>query len=135
MARLIDSSVLIEIERRNQIDTDFVTVAAGESIAAAAITAAEILAGAEVRRLSRDHHRIAADTQRILQHVRILPFDVQEARIYAALFTQLRSAGQMVGAFDLLIAATAIANDCSVVTLNPREFNRIPGLNVIAPDW
>jgi predicted nucleic acid-binding protein len=135
VARLIDSSVLIEIERRNQIDIDFATVAAGESIAAAAITAAEILAGAEVRRSSRDHHRITVDIQRILQHVRVLPFDIHEAQIYAALFTQLRSIGQMVGAFDLLIAATAIANDCSVVTLNQREFKRIPGLDVIAPDW
>ncbi len=71
----------------------------------------------------------------LLRYVDVLPFDIREAQIYADLFAQLRSTGQTVGAFDLLIAATALAHNCSVVTLNLREFNRIPGLTVIAPDW
>lgn len=135
MARLIDSSVLIEIERRGQTDADFAKIAAGEWIVIAAITAAEVLAGTEIQREVEGRQRIAARTQGFLQLLEILPFDTQSARIYASLFAQLRSTGQMVGTFDLLIASTALANDCSLVTLNLREFNRIPGLEVIAPEW
>ncbi len=134
MARLIDSSVLIEIERRGKLEADFAAVVAGELVAISAITSAEMMAGAAMRQSPGHRQRIVIDIVSLLRHVEVLPFDTREARIYGRLYAHLRSTGQMVGAFDLLIAATALAHECSVVTLNLREFNRIPGLTVIAPD-
>lgn len=38
----------------------------------------------------------------------------------------------MIGAADLMIAATALANGHAVMTNNVREFERVPGLEVLA---
>ena len=49
---------------------------------------------------------------------------------YAVLFTQLRSAGTPIGANDLWIASHALADDCTLVTNNLREFKRVEGLRL-----
>jgi tRNA(fMet)-specific endonuclease VapC len=48
---------------------------------------------------------------------------------------RLRRTGQPVGLNDTPIAAIAQANDCSVLTDNMRDFERIPGLVVERPAW
>jgi len=47
---------------------------------------------------------------------------------YATHFTRLREAGTPIGANDLWIACHALAEDCTLVTNNTREFVRITGL-------
>jgi tRNA(fMet)-specific endonuclease VapC len=42
----------------------------------------------------------------------------------------LEQAGTPIGANDLIIASTALAHDCLVVTRNRREFERVVGLKV-----
>jgi hypothetical protein len=49
------------------------------------------------------------------------------ARTHARLWAQL-AAGTPVGAHDLLIAATALAHGYAVLTDDPRDFGRVPGL-------
>jgi predicted nucleic acid-binding protein len=39
----------------------------------------------------------------------------------------------MIGAHDLIIAATALSHGCAVLTTNAAEFARVPGLEVLAP--
>ena len=63
----------------------------------------------------------------------MLPFGVAEARRYAALRAHLVRGGAMIGAHDLEIAATAIARGYGVLTLDARDFQRVPGLEVVAP--
>lgn len=58
------------------------------------------------------------------------PFDVPADQTYASIRATLESAGTPIGANDLLIAAHALALDCTVVTDNEREFRRVPGLRV-----
>ena len=41
--------------------------------------------------------------------------------------------GAVLDKMDLFIAATALANDCTLVTHNTRYFARIPGLRL--EDW
>lgn len=135
MARLIESSVLIEMEHRGQLSTDLFSISGGESLTIASITAAEYLVGAELAPSIRLRRSITHIIEELLEQVVVLPFDLEAARIHARLRAYLRLSGQSIGIFDLLIAATALANDCDVITLNVREFNRIPGLNVIVPDW
>jgi tRNA(fMet)-specific endonuclease VapC len=38
-----------------------------------------------------------------------------------------------IGPYDMQIAAIAIVNNCTLVTHNTKEFNRIPGL--LVEDW
>ena len=70
-----------------------------------------------------------------LERIQILPLDLQIARTHALLFEQLSRTGQMIGAHDLLIAATALTYGYDVMTHNVRDFDRVPGLDVRQPDW
>jgi tRNA(fMet)-specific endonuclease VapC len=49
---------------------------------------------------------------------------------YAELRVELERLGTPIGSNDMLIAAHALALDCTLVTANEREFRRVPGLRV-----
>ena len=63
----------------------------------------------------------------------MLDVDAQVAAAYADLRVACENAGSPIGDMDLLIAATAKANNLTVATLNYSDFSRIPGLAV--EDW
>jgi tRNA(fMet)-specific endonuclease VapC len=94
------------------------------------IVKAELLFGA--RRSSR-----VADKLRLLEGffatLASLPFDDRCADEYGLLRAELDRAGTPIGPNDLLIAATALANGCTLVTHNVREFSRVSGLQY--EDW
>ncbi len=62
-----------------------------------------------------------------------LPFDGQAAAICGYLRSQLAERGTPIGAYDLQIAAIALANELILVTHNVAEFNRVEGLSI--EDW
>ena len=62
-----------------------------------------------------------------------LPFDVVDAQAAAAIRAALKTKGQPIGAYDVLIAGTALARGLVVVTSNVSEFKRVGGLRV--EDW
>jgi tRNA(fMet)-specific endonuclease VapC len=94
------------------------------------IVKAELFFGA--RRSSR-----VADNLRLLEGffatLAALPFDDHCAEEYGSLRAELDRAGTPIGPNDLLIAATARANGCTLVTHNVREFSRVSGLQY--EDW
>ncbi len=57
-----------------------------------------------------------------------LPFDDHCAAAYGRVRYDLERAGALIGPNDLLIAATAVAHDLTLVTANTREFARVIGL-------
>ncbi len=52
------------------------------------------------------------------------------ARVHARLVADLTAAGRLIGPNDVMIAATAVAHGYGLLTLNVREFARVPGLDV-----
>jgi predicted nucleic acid-binding protein len=54
------------------------------------------------------------------------------ARVHAEIWAELAGAGQPICAHDLWIAATALAHGLAVATGSPADFERVPGLEVIA---
>jgi len=60
-------------------------------------------------------------------------FDAEDAREAADIRAYLEGNGRPVGPFDYLIAAQARRRGAALVTLNRREFDRIPGL--LVTDW
>jgi tRNA(fMet)-specific endonuclease VapC len=50
--------------------------------------------------------------------------------VHASLSAELRARGQTVGAYDLMIAATAVFLDYDVATRDLRSFPKIKGLGV-----
>jgi len=60
----------------------------------------------------------------------VLGFDPEAARIFGDIKADLRRAGTLIEDLDLIIAATALARDLTLVTNNTDHFGRIPGLNL-----
>lgn len=63
-----------------------------------------------------------------LASVVILPFSSLEAEQAAQIRAILKSQGQPIGAYDVLISANALQHNLLMVTANQREFDRVPGL-------
>jgi predicted nucleic acid-binding protein len=96
------------------------------------VVAAELLVGA---RRGTDRHRVPrlAFANMVIAALPPVPFDLPAARAYATIVGTLREAGLPIGDRDAMIAATALANRHSVLTLNKAEFERVPGLQVLSP--
>jgi toxin FitB len=61
---------------------------------------------------------------------RVLPFDERAALAWARLMADGKTQGRPRSALDMIIAAVAQANDCTVVTDNEKDF---PDVRVINP--
>ena len=64
----------------------------------------------------------------------ILPFDADCAGTAAHIYALLKAAHQLIGAEDILIAATAFTHKLPLATANVRHFSRIDQLQLITPD-
>jgi tRNA(fMet)-specific endonuclease VapC len=62
-----------------------------------------------------------------------LPFDEVDAKAAASIRAALKTTGQPIGAYDVLIAGMGLARGLVVVTSNVGEFKRVGGLQV--EDW
>jgi len=65
--------------------------------------------------------------------VEVLPFDAEDAAEAGGIRAALEGHGTPIGPYDILIAAQARRRGTALVTLNRREFERVPGL--IVTDW
>ena len=62
---------------------------------------------------------------------RLLNLGEEDAWHYREIFRHLKSRGQLIGANDLWIAASALRHDIALVSRNAQEFNRVPHLRVL----
>ncbi len=63
----------------------------------------------------------------------IIGFDCIDAEYFGIIRAQLKREGKLIGPYDMLIAAQAMARDLTLVTNNTSEFSRISGLKI--EDW
>ena len=70
-----------------------------------------------------------ARVEKIYSHFDVKPLPIN-ANIYASAKQHLIENGQAIDDFDILIAATAMDSDITVVTDNEKHFNRIPNLKI-----
>jgi predicted nucleic acid-binding protein len=81
-----------------------------------------------------DPEPLRASLQRLLTYeVSVIPFDADCAEEFGRVRADLRRQGISVDDMDLLIGATALVYDLTVVTHNTRHFQHIPGLRL--DDW
>ena len=135
MARLIDTSVVIDVERRRQSPDVLTDAVLGAPVVMAAITASELLGGVHRAPVSDRRREREVFVEAVLARIPVVPFDLPAARIHARIWAELEAAGQRIDANDLLIAATALAHGHTVITHNLRDFARVPGLDVRQPPW
>lgn len=134
MARLIDTGVFDDWERAGRPFVDF-PGAVREPFAMASISASELLTGVLRASLGARRTRREAFVEVVIAQVPVLPFDLAVVRVHARLAAQLMMDGRVIGNNDLLIASTAMAFGYDVITLNARDFERVPGIVVRRPDW
>lgn len=133
MGVLIDTSVLIPVERDGIFWDELlgrgVDLAEDEPVAMSAITASELLHG--VHRLKGiAQARAGRFVETLLEHIPVLPFDTEAARVHAMIAAACAAKGAAVGAHDLIIAATAVAHGYDVATRDRRSFARIDDLRI-----
>lgn len=133
MGVLIDASVLIGWERGGVDVEAQVEGRADEPFFLSMITVSELLHGVHRAGEAGRRARRSAFVEAVLDGFPLLAVDLPTARLHAELWAELASSGRMIGAHDLWLAAAAVAHDLSLATLNVRELERVPGLNV--EDW
>ncbi len=131
MGVILDTTILIAAERGRFDMPAFLTSLEETGVAIAAITAAELLYGWERATTAEVRARRGAFVEGVLAAVPTVPFGLPEARRHANLWADLARRGTLIGPHDLLVAATALASEFAVATLNRAEFGRVAGLALV----
>ena len=100
-------------------------------ILVSAVTMAELAAGPHATNDPIERARRQETLQRMEAMLEPLPVDAAVARAYGRVYAAVASAGRKARgrlAFDLLIAATALAAGLPVYTRNPGDFTGLEGL-------
>ena len=127
---ILDTSVLIAVEK-NKIDfSPWQDLA--ESVYISSITVSELLVGVHQARSPERKLKREAFVEYLIRSIASLPFDEEIARTHARLFSHLKDEGKMIGAHDLIIAATTLNHGFSLITLNDKEFKQVPGLKILS---
>jgi len=96
------------------------------------ITASELLHGVHRARDDRVRTRRQAFVEHLISSIDPLPVTTSVARTHAEIWAGLERRGEVVGAHDMWIAATAVSHGMEIATANATEFERVPGLAVVA---
>ena len=100
-------------------------------IAVSAVTLAELAAGPHATPDHEERARRQDRLQRTEATFEPLPVDGAVARAYGRVYAAVAAGGRKARgrrAFDLLIAATALANELPLYTRNPGDFEELDGL-------
>src|ERR1043166_8133057 len=125
IAYLVDSDVVADALQGKPQAVRLLSSLEPEGLAISLITYGEIYEGILY---SKDPKASEQVFNRFLRDVAILPINRPIMKQFALFRGQLRGAGQIIGDFDLLIAATAKYHQLTLVTRNMKHFQRIPDL-------
>jgi tRNA(fMet)-specific endonuclease VapC len=124
---LLDTSVAVELLDGAKRTMDRVAGIDGQFLSV--ISWVELEAGAYREEASIAQRRVRLDG--FLERVEVLEFTVREIAAYSAIIAGRGFSRKLVT--DRMIAATALANDLALATLNARDFRDIAGLKI--EDW
>jgi predicted nucleic acid-binding protein len=129
---MLDADVIIGGEKGSFDLHRWVASHANDSFEIAAITVAELWHGVE--RASPTHRPGRRQyLEAILSVLPVIAYTGEIAREHARIWAELEKTGRMIGAYDLIVAATALERGSSVATFNQRHFGAVRGLTVIVP--
>jgi len=79
---------------------------------------------------NQSHQRNASFLEDFIAPLTVTGFSIEAAKQAAKIRYKLRKQGTPIGAYDIQIAAVAIAEDMVLLTNNTKEFERIDGLKL-----
>lgn len=127
---VLDTNTVLDYFRGKGSVADNLLAAPPSDVALPAVVAYEVWVGVLG---SRNARRRQVQYEQFLATVAVLPFDSGVSRRAAEIRHALERRGEGIGPLDTLIAATAVANNATLVTRNVREFGRVQGLKTV--DW
>ena len=98
-----------------------------DRIALSTLVVAELDYGAKASQKAEEN---LEKLHRFVDIVRVVPFDLECAKIFGTIKSKLRKMGKPTGEVDALIAATAMSNKAVLVNGNRKHFDNIKGLKV-----
>jgi len=123
---LLDTNVVIaffngnkEILERIQAEID--------KISLSALVIAELNYGAKASQKAKEN---LEKLDRFLDIVKVVPFNLECAKIFGTIKSKLRKLGKPTGEMDALIAATAISHKATLITGNRKHFENIESLKI-----
>lgn len=131
MGLILDTSILIAAEKERLDLESLIRVQGSGAAGIATITASELLHGVERAPAGRRRDLRRQNAEAWLGLFSIHEFGLAEARVHARIGARLMETGQMIGAHDLIIAATCVHLNADLATLNVGEFSRVPGLKLV----
>jgi len=126
MKYLLDTNICIHYFKGIDSIKDKVDEVGYEQVAISEITLAELYYGAE-KSMKKDKNLKLIET--FADKVIIMPI-FRAIRIYAKEKARLKTKGTIISDLDLLIGATAISNNMTMVTRNVREFERLENIRI-----
>jgi predicted nucleic acid-binding protein len=132
MAIILDADVIIRGEKGTFDLKGWLASRPSELFEVAAITVAEVWHGVE-RATGAHKARRLRYLQAMLAPLPIIPYTGQTALEHARIWAALEAVGKVIGAYDVIVAATALERGSAVATFNKRHFDCVPGLKVIEP--
>jgi tRNA(fMet)-specific endonuclease VapC len=127
---VLDTNILIDALRRKEAALRKIAELeeTEETICTTQINAFELYKGAYLPTKSDED---VQKVKKLIDAFVILPINDDTYEWFAALTAELKSRGESINDFDLLIAAITMTNGTEVVS-NDRHFRRIPGLGVVS---
>jgi predicted nucleic acid-binding protein len=126
---LIDTSVVIDLQEIDPADLPV-------EVALSAVTLAELAAGPHATADPAERARRQDRLQRVEATFEPFPVDAAVARAYGRVYAAVATVGRKARgrrAFDLLIAATALAAELPLYTRNPNDFGELDCIVEIVP--
>lgn len=135
MGLILDSSVVIAAERRGdnvaQLLKQIFAATGNQQAALSSIGLTELVHGIYRAQTPEARERRQSFIRELLEDVEVVPYTKDTALLAGKLDGEQQSRGVVIPFGDLLIGATALLNDYSVLTVNVRHFRLIPGLSIV----
>ena len=128
MKYMLDTNICIYIikEKPQKVLEKFQSLNIGD-ICISVITFSELEYGVQKSKYTEKNKTALTN---FLSPIEILPFNQKAALEYAKIRTILEKKGEIIGAYDLMIGAHALAENLTLVTNNVNEFKRINKLTI-----
>lgn len=126
---LLDTCVISDFVKGEKGTLEKMKNSSPQEIAVSCITVMEINYGLSIN--PQKEKKISPIIKELLKSITILDFSIKEAHFSAQIRAFLKENGTPIGAYDVLIGATALSAGLILVTANTKEFQRIPDLKIM----
>ncbi len=121
---LTDTSVIIDfLRKKNKRNSALWKIRENNECFMSSVTLFELQCGSKTEKHSED-------IEKLRKWIKIIPFDDDISEISSIIYQQLKRNHSLIEFRDIFIAATAIADNLCVATLNTNHFERVKDISL-----